>query len=168
MINAESLNLPDIIELTEYGGNFEAYNEAVYQVFKEDFVRSKPSFRGQRLRLKAHPKIDGKEYTYYHFTHTGDIENERIPDLRRMERIPWPKPIIESSENTILKVWRNKRGSHERILILHEDEKYIVILEDRTTYILPWTAFYIEHRHRMNKFLKEYEEYINTETAQND
>jgi len=157
--------LPEIIEMNDFGGDFHSFNEAVYEIFRNDFVVNKPKFNGKRLGLKAHPIIDGKEYTYYHFTHSGDIENDRIPDFRRMERMGFPKPIIDNSKCITLKVWRNKRGRNNRILILHEVEQYLVVLEDRINYILPWTAYFIEYKHKLKKYLKEYEEYKNAETA---
>lgn len=160
--------LPEIITLEEHGGNAVAYLEAVYEIFRADFVESKPTFRGTRLRLKSHPYIDGKEYTFYHFTHDGDIETERLPNLRRMERISFPRPMIDNSTHPYLKVWRNKRGNKERILIYHEEEAYLVVLEDRGDYILPWTAYLVEHSNRQRKLMAEYEAYKNTETAQGD
>jgi len=161
----EVFELPDIIELDEFGGDFESFYEAVYQIFRKDFVDSKPQYRGKKLRLKRHPLIDGKEYTFYHMTHKGDIEHDREPDLRRMERIPWPRPMIDNSEHSYLKVWRNTRrgkgGKKERILIFHEQESYLMILEDRKEYILPWTAYPVEYRNKKRRLLKEYEEYQN-------
>ncbi len=161
----EELILPDIIELSGFGGDFYAYYEAVYEIFKNDFVINKPIFQGKRLALKAHPYFDGKEYTFYHLTHDGVIENDRKPNMRRMERIGFPKPIIDNSTHRNLKVWRNKRKNKERILILHEQEKYLVVLEDRKDYILPWTAYYIEYNNKIRRLLKEYENYKNAETA---
>ena len=156
----KKLILPSLICFEDYNGNFALYNEKVYAVFKDDFVKNRPIFQGKKLALKAHPLIDGKEYTYYHFTHSGNIEIERVPDLRRMERIGFPKPIIDFSDNENLKVWRNKRGTSERILILHETEKYLVVLEDRKDYILPWTAYLVEDSSRLCKLLAEYQNYI--------
>ena len=46
------LELPGLIELSQYGGNFDRYLEAVYEIFVEEFVRRKPKFRGFRLALK--------------------------------------------------------------------------------------------------------------------
>ncbi len=161
----EKLELPDLVLLEDYNGDFDAYNQAVYEVFKNDFIKTRPTFNGTKLRLKKHPYIDGKEYTYYHFTHSGNIEIERIPDMRRMERMPFPRPIIDNSENKALRVWRNKRGTNERILILSETEQYLVVLEDRVDYILPWTAYYIEYPNKIRRLIKEYEAYKNTETA---
>lgn len=159
------VELPEIIEMNDFGGDFHFFNEAVYEIFRNDFVLKKPIFNGKRLGLKKHPIVDGKEYTYYHFTHSGDIEKDRTPDFRRMERIGHPKPIIDNSKCISLKVWRNKRGRNNRILILHEEEKYLVVLDDRKDFILPWTAYFIEYSNQLRRFLKEYEEYINAETA---
>jgi len=159
----EVFELPELIELNDFGGNFNAYLEAIYEIFKTDFVKSKPVFQGKRLGLKKYPLIEEKEYTFYHMTHEGDIENNRIPDLRRMERISWPRPMIDNSEHNYLKVWRNirrgKGGTRNRILILHEAVKYLVILDDRKDYILPWTAYLIKGSRQLQKHLQEYENY---------
>ena len=154
------MTLPDLIFFEDYKGNFALYNEAVYAVFKHDFVKNRPVFQGKKLALKAHPLIDGKEYTYYHFTHSGNVETERVPDMRRMERIGFPKPMIDFSDDKDLIVWRNKRGTSERILILHHAERYLVVLEDRINYILPWTAYLIEDDSRLRRLLHEYQCYI--------
>ena len=55
--------VPSLITLNEYSGNFTEFFEAVYEIFKKDFVDSKPNFRGTRLGLKKYPLVDGKEYT---------------------------------------------------------------------------------------------------------
>ena len=161
----EELELPELILMEDFGGNFDAYNQAVYDVFQKDFIKSRPTFNGTKLRLKKHPYVDGKEYTYYHFTHSGDIEIDRLPDFIRMERIPFPRPMIDNSNHSDLRVWRVKRGSKERILIFSETEQYLVVLEDRGEYILPWTAYYIEYPNKIRRLIKEYEEYIKTKTA---
>lgn len=159
-------DLPEIITLEEFGGNFSAFQEAVYQIFKQDFVDSKPIYKGKRLGLKKYPLIEGLEYTFYHFTHDGDIEIERIPNLRRYERIAWPKPIIEDSGHPYLKIWQNHRKGKTRILIFHEGEDYLVVLEDRGNYILPWTAYLVTTNHRKETLMKEYEAYIKANAAQ--
>ena len=161
----EELTLPNLVFLDDFGGDFSLYDQAVYDVFKKDFIISRPTFNGTKLKLKKHPYVDGKEYTYYHFTHSGDDEKERIPDFRRMERMPYPRPIIDNSGHKDLRVWRNKRKNKERILILNEIKQYLVILEDRGDYILPWTAYYVEYPSQIKRLIKEYESYINTETA---
>ncbi len=152
------LALPALVCLSEYGGSFHNYLEAIYAIFKRDFIESKPSFRGQRLGLKRLPISDGKEATFWHMTSEGCDEESRTPDLRRMERIGWPAPIINQSEHPTLLVWENKRGTNINILIFHPEEDYLVILRKVRDYLLPWTAYLVDS-HRKRKLLKEYEEY---------
>lgn len=165
----EVMNLPTKIYLEEYDGNVIKYFEAVYSIFKNDFVDNKPNFRGIRLGLKKYPLILDKEYTFYHMTHEGDIETERTPDFRRMERIRFPKIMIDKSTHPYLKVWRNQRtgtgGTKNRILIYHEEENYLVVLADMGSYILPWTAYPITYNNVKRKLLKEYNEFIRNAEA---
>ncbi|MBD5187338.1 MAG: hypothetical protein HDS94_04695 [Bacteroidales bacterium] len=166
-IETESyLELPELIELSEFGGNFAQYIEAVYKIFTDEFIRNRPTFRGVRLGLKKYPISDGKEATFWHMTSEGEDEQNRLPNLRRLERIKWPSYIINNSEHPYLRVWENTRGSKTNVLILHEAENYVVILRKGNGYLLPWTAYLIEHEWRKKKFLKEYEEYIKSKERQ--
>lgn len=154
------LELPELIELSQFGGNFARYLEAVYEIFTDEFVRNRPSFRGVRLGLKKYPVTEGKEATFWHMTSEGEDEQNRLPDLRRLERIKWPSFLINNSEHPYLKVWENTRGTKTNVLILHKDENYVVILRKGNGYLLPWTAYLIEYEWRKKKFIKEYNDYI--------
>lgn len=55
--------------------------------------------------------------------------------------------------------WSNRRGSDTRILLALDDFSYVVVLADRGDYVLPWTAYTVERKHRREKLRKEYEEY---------
>lgn len=125
----------------------------------QDFVVSKPVFRGKRLGLKRHPLSQGKEATFWHMIQQGYREADRIPDIRRCERIRWPKPIIEHDSDAAIKVWPNRRRSERRICLWFEQENYLVILSDRGSFVLPWTAYLVERPHQKRKLQKEYEEY---------
>jgi len=158
--------LPDLVLFKDYSGNWEKYLEALYDYFKKDFVNDKPIFRGRRLALKRHPIIEGKEATFWHLISEGKQEKERLPDFRRCERIRWPRPIIEHSEESILKIWENKRKGETRICIWYENEEYLVILAKREKYILLWTAYLVKRAHQKKKLQKEYEDYKKAEAAQ--
>lgn len=139
------LELPELIELSQFGGNFAQYLEAVYEIFTNEFIRRRPIFRGVRLALKKFPVTDGKEATFWHMTSEGSDEQNRVPDLRRLERIKWPSFIINNSEHPYLRVWENTRGTKTNVLIMHENEYYVVILRKGNGYLLPWTTYLIEH-----------------------
>lgn len=118
-----------------------------------------PSYPGKRFALKRFPLTLGKEATFWHLIQEGDIEEDRTPDLRRCERIRWPRTIIEAVETDKVRVWQSTRGNYERIVIATEDFSYVVILDDRGDYVLLWTAFCVEKEHRRKKLAREYSEW---------
>ena len=166
MANNNYFELPDLIELNSVGGDFHAFLEFVYNEFKKEFIDQKPVFRGQRLGLKKNPVSQEKEATFWHMTSEGEDENNRNPDIRRMERIKWPACIINGSEHDYLKVWENSRGTKNNILIFHEGENFVVVLRKGNGYLLPWTAYLVEHSARKRKLMEEYKSYINAKSAQ--
>lgn len=149
-----------LIMLSEYGGNFHQYLEAIYELFRKDFIEKHPVFRGTRVGMKKHPQSEGKEATFWHMISKGEDESTREPDFRRMERIKWPAALINDSEHPYLKVWENKRRSKTNVLIFHEQEAYLVVLRKGANYLIPWTAYPITHRNRKERLLKEYAAYI--------
>ncbi len=153
--------LSPIITLNEFGGDFKTFIEAVYQRFKRDFVRSQPHFNGLKVTIKRHPAILGREATFWHLVSEGRIESTRIPDLRRCERICWPRPVIEHAEDKAVKCWYNTRRRGERRWLLWiESAEYLVVLADRKTHVILWTAYQVTESHRKRKLLKEYKEYL--------
>lgn len=147
--------LPELVLFNDYGGNWERYLTAIYQYFCVDFVDNKPSFQGVRLGLKRHPVIHGKEATFWHIISEGDKEAERIPDFRRCERIRWVKPIIEQGGEPV-KIWRETRNGETRIHLWLEAASYLVVLNERNGYILPWTAYLVEREHEKAKLNKRW------------
>jgi len=157
--------LPPLVLFRDYGGNWKRYVEVLYEYFERDFVNDRPSFRGTRLALKRHPMEQGKEATFWHLISEGKTEDERLPDLRRCERIRWPRPIIEHADDSVIKVWENERKREKRICIWFEDVEYLVILAVRKGYILLWTAYPVTRSHRKKKLQKEYDAYIKANAA---
>jgi hypothetical protein len=153
--------LPELIEWAAYGGDWHRYIEVVYEAFKKDFIMSRPQFRGRRLGLKRHPLFQDKEATFWHFTSEGAVESDRLPDLRRCERIRWPRPIIESAKaDERVRVWATERNNELRWVIALPDFSYIVVLADRGQFLLPWTAFCVERSHSRAKLEKEYKAFL--------
>ena len=82
-----------------------------------------------------------------------------------MERIRFPKFVIDTYPHSELLVWEKPIGRNERIHILNKNKQYLVVLTRRKTYLMLCTAFYIEHGHTVEKKLKEYGEYKKAKTA---
>ncbi|MBI1185252.1 hypothetical protein GC194_13355 [bacterium] len=162
---AATLVFPDLLYLEDYNGNFEAYFEEVYQVFSAHFLKSNPHFEGIRVTAPRYPEVDGLSRTFYHITHQGDDEQNREPDIRRMERIRFPKFKIDNHPHAELLVWEKEMGRDTRIHILNVTESYLLVLNKRKDYLLLWTAFYIKLSHTLRKKLKEYEAYKKAKTA---
>jgi len=160
-----ALTFPDLLYFEDYSGNFPNYFSAVYTVFENHFIKSNPSFHGVRVSAQKFPLVDGIHRTFYHITHEGDDETNRLPDFRRMERIRFPKFCIDSCPHEHLLIWKNQRGRDTRILIFNEGEGFLTVLTERKGYNLFWTAYYIEQNHRKKKLIKEYEDYKKAKTA---
>ncbi|MBI4946133.1 MAG: hypothetical protein HY840_07005 [Bacteroidetes bacterium] len=158
--------LPELILLEDFEGDYTKFIEFIYSVFQSDFIKHKTGFRGEELRLKWHPVYLDKAYTFYHMTHKGEDEQNRIPDLRRCERLPWAKPVIENCDKWNLKIWPQNRKGASRLCIwleLKGEPDYFVILDIRKNYKLLWTAFVAEYEHEKRKKQKEFEEWLKTQ-----
>ena len=103
--------LPELVELSDYHGSWDHYLEAVYGLFRQDFITTHPIFRGLPVKVLITNKSEGKEETFWHIISEGKNEENRDIDPERCKRIRWPKPIIDNSETEIiLQIWETKRG----------------------------------------------------------
>lgn len=162
---ADYFDLPELILLEDFNGDYTSFIDAVYEVFENDFIKHKTKFRGETLRMKWHPIFQERAYTFYHMTHKGQDEQDREPDLRRCERMPWARPVIEKCDSWELKIWPQKRKGANRLCIwleLEDEPDYFVIIDVRKDYKLLWTAFVAEYEHEKRKKQKEYEAWLKT------
>jgi len=149
--------LPPLVVLSDYDGDWQRYLEAIYECFRQDFILSTPTYPHKRFALKRHPLLLGKEATFWHLISEGTIEANRLPDLRRCERIRWPRAIIERLGAGDVLVWPTERRGERRIQASLPDFSYLVVLADRGAYVLLWTAYLVEHEHRRRRLWQEYE-----------
>ncbi|HNS10101.1 MAG TPA: hypothetical protein PKN29_10405 [Candidatus Ozemobacteraceae bacterium] len=143
-------------ELILFSGNWSEYIERIYSIFRQDFVDDMPEFNSRPFRLKKIPIFKGKEATFWHLISEGEIEDERIPDLRRCERICWPRSIIDTGHLHGIKTWKNHRQGKTRVLLALEDFSYVVVLDERLEYYLLWTAYPVEREHQRRKLEREW------------
>ena len=149
--------LPALIGLNQFGGNWDQYLDAIYARFRTDFVGVAIQYEGKTVGLKRHPVERGREATFWHLTSEGKTEADRVPDLRRCERIGWPRAILDNCQDPCLKSWVEDVRGDSRIHILCEDAQYLFVLSDRGHYVLPWTAFHIDQPHRLRRLIKRWE-----------
>ena len=156
--------LPELVYLESCNGVWEKYIEAVYNIFKGDFIDCSNNFQGKQLNVLKYPLIKGKESGFWHLVQEGPVESERIPDLRRCERINWPKVIIYNSIQCEVKIYENQRnttrGVLKNICLWLEKEDYLIIIRKKNNCLLLWTAYILKYEHAKQKAKKEYEEYI--------
>jgi hypothetical protein len=151
--------LPPLVLMSEHQGDWNVYVGDLYRHYLRDFVQSRPTYDGKSVQTKRMPAEQRKEATFWHLISEGTVEADRLPDMRRCERICWVRPIIEHASDAGLKVWQNERKGDIRVCLWFEAAEFVVILAKRTGYYILWTAYPVVEEHRKRKFRREYEEY---------
>lgn len=149
--------------------DFHEYEDAIYMIFKHDFIDTHPQYRGMRVSVRRQQEeSDGKWAGFVHITSQKDNKTgERVVDLRRCERIRYPRKTIDNYGNCPQcgyaecdrpLVWERNKHGRDRVNILIEDEQYLVVLEPHQEkgYCMLITAFYIDNEHYLNDLLDEY------------
>jgi len=147
--------LPKLIRIDQFVGDWKRYIEEVFSVFYRDFINSQPRYAQRWVRCRRDPIMDGKEAGFWHCTSEGTDENNRIPDLRRCERIGWIRAIIENSIDKSVKIWECRKKSDHRIYLWFNEE-FLVVLGDRKKHVQLITAFVTDRKHTIYKLRKEY------------
>lgn len=150
--------LPDLLP---FDGDWHAYVEALYETYRRDFIQSVPAVEpSRRWAVKRHPEYEGKHATFWHLVSEGDVEQDRLPDLRRCERLPWARYLVDAALGghigTSMYCWEQIRGKERRVLLAPNAFDYVVVLADRKDYVMLWTAFYVDREHRRQRLQNEW------------
>lgn len=148
--------LPDLMPLQ---GEWADYADSIYQVYVDKIANANLTFQALAIRCKYVPATNGKHFGFWHVISEGDSEDDRLPDLRRCERITWIAYLIANIEaDADITWWENKRGANTHVVIWHEAENFVVILAARNGYYLLKSA-YCPESHRAKTFIKERDSY---------
>lgn len=154
---------PDLIPFT---GDWASYENDIYEVFLESFVRPQILFDGIPVKATYRPETRGKHFSFWHVIseapHPGNRnEEDRIPDLSRCERIRWIAWAIEQCciENSGVTWWHNKRGRDTHVVIWAEPWDFAVVLAKRRDYYVLKTAYCNLRQSRRSAFKKERAEF---------
>jgi hypothetical protein len=130
---------PDLLLFEAFGGDWKAYEVELYRVFLEEI----------------HPRGAGSLGFVLASVQEGRVEDDRMPDLRRCERIRWVRWIIENgATHAEIDEWQNRRGTETNALLWYRQE-YLVVLAQRRDYWLLKTAYCTEKSGRIRQLRKE-------------
>lgn len=120
---------------------------------------------------------DGKEKVFWHLTSRNAkrqkiprrkqrfyprgqqyIEAERLPDLRRCERLPWIRPLIENPSKAAVLAWDYEEGDQTtKTYVWLKDRDFVVIMKkypDGRRRLI--TSFYVDKASTRKDFERKY------------
>ena len=146
---------PDLVPFQGVGGDWKAYEAALYRIFQEEIVDGGLHLRGLPVRCRRLPETGGRWAAFRHLVQEGPVEEDRTPDLRRCERIRWVRWVIENAETHLeIDEWQNTRHGKTNTLLWYRED-YLVVLAQRRGYWLLKTAYCTERRRRIEQLRRE-------------
>lgn len=160
--------LPELVTLEQFHGQWDKYLAHIYKVFIDSIVNAKLQFLGKPIRCAWHPPYQDMHFSFWHIISQSSEnkgEENRIPDMRRCERIAWIGHLINNANNlNEIWCWQNERptsrGANKHVLLYHHSERFLVVLREKPDCYQIATAYSIEQEHRHRKLFKEKEECI--------
>ena len=148
---------PPLILFSDFGGDWQAYEESLFDIFLNEIARAGLGFRGMPVSCRRQPETHGKWSSFWHLVQEGRIEDDRLPDLRRCERLRWVPHVIRNADAaTDIDWWENQRRREQSTLFWYREE-YLVVLARRSGYWLLKTAYCTDRRHRCDSLRRERE-----------
>jgi len=156
---------PDLVPLNDFAG-WEAYENAICAAYLKTVAHAKLTFCGSPIKVRFNPETKRKGYGFWHLISEAPDQNnrneeDRIPDMRRCERINWVAWCIQNADANKpgFSWWENRRGSETHVVIWAEQHDFAVVLGKRHPteggrFYLLKTAYCINER-TIRKFTKE-------------
>jgi hypothetical protein len=161
---------PDLLLFDAFGGDWTAYENELHRIFMEEIARGGIRFREWPVNCRRIPEAGGRWASFWHLVQEGPIEDDRLPDLRRCERIRWVRWVIENAAtHPEIDEWEEIRGSAVDTLLWYREE-YLVVLAKRRDYWLLKTAYCTTQSGRIAKKRRERDAFLAKlkKGAQND
>lgn len=152
--------LPEALRYSDFNGKWDKFLVAIYNIFENDFKHSTPDYNGYPV-IHDNRIEDRKEAAFWHIISSIDSKtSQRLPDLRRCERIPWCKPVIENNSDPKISTWENKRKRETRLSLWLEELDYLIVLKQLSRVMVLVTAYCTDREHTRRKLRKERAEYL--------
>lgn len=157
-------------KLLLFHGDWPPYEDSVYEAFLGSFVRPGVTFRGIKVSAQFRPDTRGKGFSFWHTISEAASpdnrnEDDRVPDIRRCERILWIRWIIENAGNDGFLWWENERKGNTHVVIWAVHHDFAVVLAKRKNYYVLKTAYAEIRSHRRATFQREWEEFSGTQNG---
>lgn len=156
----EIIDAPEILDIE----NYKKYEDSLYNILKNDFVDHEVYFLNKRVYLDFNKMEDGKSDTFFHVV-CGD--KKVYPNFRRMERIKFPRKIIENygeynncPEKCKIKMFYKKIKGKKRYHLFSSEYLYMVVLEDEGKRMKLVTSFYIDRKYKLYNYEQDYQNYL--------
>ena len=151
---------PDLLPFNAFGGDWAAYESELHRIFVEEIARGGLLFQDLRVGCRRHPEAHGRWASFWHLVQEGRVEDDRLPDLRRCERLRWVRWVIENgAAHPEIDEWQNTRGTEANTLLWYREE-YLVVLGRREGYWLLRTAYCTEQGGRIRGLRKERDAFL--------
>ena len=146
-------------ELILFDGDWPRYVERLYTVYLDTVVNGNLRFEGLKISCQFRPASQGKYFGFWHVISEGEIEDDRLLNFRRCERIGRIAYLIANAEtDPEISWWKNKRKNNTHVVIWYEAENFVVILAERGDYYLLKSAYCAESDRRAT-FVREREQF---------
>jgi len=152
--------------------NWGPYVDALYAKFTADFISNAPFFRGKRVGVDNMRAPDGKHARFWHVISEDDGtrrqnrskaaapgDEERNPDPRRCERLPWLRPMIADGPSARVLTWKDSTRGETRWGLSLSDFSFVVVVAERGRWFHLVTAFCVEQPRRREKFRDHYAQF---------
>lgn len=160
--------VPALITLAEHEGNWQAYEDALYAEYLATIVRAGLRFQGAPVSTRRSPEARNKAYGFWHIiseaqSRTNRNKEDRIPDIKRCERIRWVAWCILHAGSPGVSWWENERGRETHVVIWAEEHDFAVILAKRNgsdgqPYYLLKSSYWVR-AHNISKFTRERDQF---------
>jgi hypothetical protein len=150
--------LPPLLTLDQYKGNLTNYVDAVHQNYKSETVSGNLTFQNLPIKYQFSPAYNGKGFTFWHCITNGKDEKHRPIDMKRCERIGWIPWMIRNAKgdaHSPVTYWETIKRQSTHVVILHEKERYLVVLAKYKNHYLFRTAYYHDPKYINPKTLTQ-------------
>lgn len=147
--------LPPLLNISPWHAN--TY-DLLYELFHSNFIANRVYYQKKSVGF-SRDKEDGKEKVFWHVTTREDKNsNQRLPDFRRCERLPWLKAILENAHEPAILSWEDVGDDGTtKVYVWLKDHDYIAIMKrTKKGFLILLTASWLEYEHAKRKLMKKY------------